>query len=234
MLPNDFPDMQKILIVDDTPEILAGLEVNLARSGFGVLKATRGDEALRLALNENPAVIVLDIMLPKVGGLDVCQELRRRGVYVPIILLSALGSEADRVVGLRLGADDYVTKPFSVMELMARIEAHLRRQERFTHVVDTYECDGFRFDFTHQRCTRHGELIHLSAREFEILRLLIRERGENVSRERILSHAFCCDPHMVTRTVDAHVSRLRRKLGPRSDGEDLIVAVWGDGYKFVG
>ncbi len=226
--------MQRILIVDDSRELLEGLEVNLLREGYAVLKATRGDVALKMAVEQNPTLIVLDVMLPRMSGFDVCRELRRRGIEAPVIMLTARGEEVDRVAGLEIGADDYVTKPFSVRELIARIGAHLRRQAKGNGAPERCSFDDLEIDFDKLQCALSGNAISLTAREFEILRLLIRHRGEVVSRERILTEVCDYDSGATTRTVDTHIARIRRKLEPDAANPRYIMSVYGAGYKFVG
>ena len=226
--------MRKILIVDDSRELLEGLEVNLVGEGYSVLKATRGDAAVKMAVEESPALIVLDVMLPRMNGFDVCRELRRRGIDTPVIMLTARDGEVDRIAGLEIGADDYVTKPFSVRELIARIGAQLRRRARENVAVERYSFGEVDLDFEGQQCTRRGKPVRLTSREFEILKLLVRHRGGVVSRERILTQVCGYDTGATTRTVDTHIARLRRKLERDPARPSYIVSVYGGGYKFVG
>ncbi len=226
--------MPKILIVDDHPETLRGLEVNLKGEGYSVLLATRGEDVLRLTLHENPALILLDVMLPGMNGYDVCRELRRKGIETPIILLTAKSEDLDKVVGFEIGADDYVTKPFSIRELLARIRTRLRRQPPSNSAIGHYVFDGIEIDFDKLRCTCRGEDVKLSAREFDLLKLLIRERGNTVSRNRMLAEACGYDAEVTTRTIDTHISRLRRKLERAGSSPGLIISVYNGGYRFVG
>ena len=225
--------MAKILIVDDEEELRRGLRLNLANEGYEVLESARGDTAISLAMRENPDLIVLDIMLPGKTGLDVCRELREMGMAVPIIMLTAKGEEIDRVVGLELGADDYVTKPFSLRELLARVRANLRRQSRRQESPPRYQFDGVEVDFLGMRATRSGESIVLTSLEFDLLRFLIQHRGEVVTRELLLSRVWGYQEQTLTRTVDTHILKLRQKLEQESGNPRHIITVYGEGYKFV-
>lgn len=225
--------MHRILIVDDNPDILTGLEINLTQEGYEVLKACRGDTGLQTAIQQNPSLIVLDVMLPAMSGLDVCRELRRRGIEVPIILLTARAEEVDKVVGFEIGADDYVTKPFGIRELLARIAARLRRPAGVNSGMHQYRFDSVELDFDRQRATRDGKPVGMTSREFEILRILIQSRGAVVTRERLLNEVCGYDAYCTTRTVDTHVLRLRRKLEDNPATPAHILSVYGAGYKFV-
>jgi two-component system alkaline phosphatase synthesis response regulator PhoP len=227
--------MQKILIVEDEEELLRGLEVNLAKEGYRVVTATTGEMALKIALLETPHLIVLDLMLPGKSGLDVCRELRKSGSDVPIIILTARGEELDRVVGLEVGADDYVTKPFSLSELRARIRAHLRRQPASaTEGLARYRFGDIDIDFEKFRATRHGKPLDLTPKEYDMLRLLIQRRGEVVTRDRMLNEVWGYDAYPVTRTVDTHILKLRQKLEDDPAKPRFILSIYGEGYKFIG
>jgi len=227
--------MYKILVVEDEEDLLRGLEVNLRQEGYEVVRATRGDTAVDLAIRENPHLLVLDLMLPGLSGLDVCRELRRRGFDAPIIMLTAKGGEIDRVVGLEIGADDYVTKPFSVRELLARIRVRLRRQpKRTTEKLARYRFDEVEIDFEKHRASRQGKPVELTSKEYEVLHLLIRCRGDVVSRDRMLDEVWGYETYPTTRTVDNHILKLRQKLEPDPGKPQFILSVYGEGYKFVG
>jgi DNA-binding response OmpR family regulator len=227
--------MHKILIVEDEEDLLRGLEINLTREGYQVLKATRGDVVLALVLKEDPHLILLDVMLPGQNGLDVCRELRRRGVETPIIMFSAKGEEVDRVVGLEVGADDYVTKPFSVRELLARIHARLRREApRDPAGPARYRFAEVDLDFEKFTATRDGKPLDLTPKEFEILRFFIRHPGQALTRERMLNEVWGYDSYPTTRTVDTHILKLRQKLEPDPGKPRYILSIYGEGYKFVG
>jgi two-component system alkaline phosphatase synthesis response regulator PhoP len=227
--------MYKILIVEDEEDLLKGLEINFGKEGYSVLKATRGDAAVNLAIKENPNLIILDVMLPGMSGLDVCRELRRKGIEVPIIMLTAKSEEIDRVVGLEIGADDYVTKPFSVRELLARVRVRLRREPpRRGETIARYRFGDVEIDFEKFRATRKGKPLELTPREFDTLRLLIRCRGEVVTRERMLDEVWGYEVYPTTRTVDTQILKLRQKLEDDPAKPRFILSVYGEGYKFVG
>jgi two-component system alkaline phosphatase synthesis response regulator PhoP len=227
--------MHKILIIEDQEDLLKGLEINLNKEGFQVLKATRGEVGVNLAIKENPHLIILDVMLPGMSGLDVCRELRQKGIDVPIIMLTAKSDEIDRVVGLEIGADDYVTKPFSLRELIARIRARLRRQPpRTTETLARYRFGEVEIDFEKFRATRSGKPLEMTPREYDILRLLIRCRGEVVTRDRMLDEIWGYGVNTTTRTVDNHILKLRQKLEDDPANPQYILTIYGEGYKFVG
>ncbi len=227
--------MHKILIVEDEEDLLRGLEINLSKEGYRVLKATRGEAAVSLAIKENPHLILLDVMLPGISGLDVCRELRRKGVETPIIMLTAKSEEVDRVVGLEIGADDYVTKPFSVRELLARIGARLRRQPpRELAGPPRYRFGNVEIDFEKFQATRKGKPLELTPREYRVLRFLIQHRGEVVTRDRMLTEVWGYETDVTTRTVDTHILKLRQKVEPDPGKPEYILSIYGEGYKFVG
>jgi two-component system alkaline phosphatase synthesis response regulator PhoP len=228
------PAAYKILVVEDEQDLLRGLEINLTREGYRVLKAASGDAGLRLAIKENPHLVVLDVMLPGMNGLDVCRELRQKGFSAPIIMLTAKSEEIDRVVGLEIGADDYVTKPFSVRELLARIRVQLRRQPpRAPEGLAHYRFAEVEIDFQKCCASRKGKPLELTAKEFDLLRLLIRSRGEVVTRDRMLNEVWGYEACPTTRTVDNHILRLRQKLENDPARPEHILSIYGEGYKFV-
>ena len=226
---------QKILIVEDEEDMAKGLELNLKKEGYSVLKASRGDTAVDLALKENPNLILLDVMLPGMNGLDVCRELRKKGVEAPIIMLTAKGEEIDRVLGLEIGADDYVTKPFSLRELMARIGVRLRRHPPgLGEGISKYRFGDVEVDFVKCQASRKGTPFALTHKELDILRLFIRRRGEVVTRDVMLNELWGYDTSSTTRTVDTHIAKLRQKLEPDPANPRYILSVYGEGYKFIG
>jgi DNA-binding response OmpR family regulator len=224
---------QRILIVEDEPDLLRGLELNIEADGYRVLSARRGDEGLEEALRERPDLVLLDVMLPGMNGFEVCRELRRKGFDAPIIILTAKSEEVDRVVGLEIGADDYVTKPFGIRELLARIRVRLRRRApaaaeavlRFGDVV---------VNFDRHEVTRAGARVELTGKELEVLRLLAQNRGRVVTRDRLLEDVWGYEHYPTTRTVDNHILRLRQKLEDDPSDPRFILSVYGEGYKFVG
>jgi two-component system alkaline phosphatase synthesis response regulator PhoP len=225
----------RILIIEDEPDLLRGLALNLKAEGYEALTADRGDAGAEMALRERPDLILLDIMLPGMNGLDVCRELRKRGFDKPIIMLTAKAEEVDRVVGLEVGADDYLTKPFGLRELLARIRARLRRH---TPIPGAEAGARLRFgevevDFQRHEVTRRGNRVELTGKEFEVLRLLARHRGEIVTRDRLLEQVWGFDSYPTTRTVDNHIMRLRQKLEENPPDPRYILSVYGEGYKLV-
>jgi len=226
--------MEKILVVEDEQDLARALEISLKAEGYQVVKVGRGDKAVNLALKEKPHLVILDVMLPGMNGLDVCRQLRRTGFEAPIIMLTARSEEVDRVVGLEIGADDYVTKPFSMRELVARIRARFRRQPQAGEILARYRFDDFEIDFERLRATRQGQPLELTPKEFDILRLLIRCRGEVVTRDRLLNEAWGYEAYPTTRTVDVHILKLRQKIESDPANPKYIVSIYGEGYKFAG
>jgi len=240
--------MKKILVVEDDKNILEGLIDNLTMEGYKVIIARNGKDALNQARDKCPDLIILDIMLPRLSGFEVCKELKLRGVSTPIIILSARAQEADKVLGLELGADDYVTKPFSPRELLVRVKAVLRRTEMAGKIEDAYRFDNITVDFKKfqvlktlpsLRGVEGGEAISnkqveikLTAAEFKILKLLIAGRNTPVSRHKILSEIWTSE-EVTTRTVDTHIWSLREKLEADPANPKRIVTVHRIGYKFV-
>jgi two-component system alkaline phosphatase synthesis response regulator PhoP len=224
--------MARVLVVDDEPEIVRGLSDNLTFEGYQVLAAGDGVSALALAAREAPDLILLDIMMPPPNGWEVCRELRRRGIDVPIIMLSARGEEVDRVLGLELGADDYITKPFSLRELLVRVRAVLRRPGP-RRKAEEFAFGDVRVKLRDRQAFRAGREVPLTRKEFDLLVYLLAHRGEVVSRERLLDEVWGYERFPTTRTVDTHVLRLRRKLEADPDRPRWILTVHGHGYKFV-
>jgi DNA-binding response OmpR family regulator len=227
--------MSKILLIEDENDIAKGIELNLARERHVVLIAARGEDALDLVLRENPDLIVLDVSLPGISGFDVCRELRSHAVKLPIIMLTVCSQEIDKVLGLEIGADDYVTKPFSIRELIARIHVALRKAPpRNQSSVSEYRFDTVHVDFEKYCATRRGRELKFTQKEFELLRYLISHRGEKVTREDMLNHIWGYDAYPTTRTVDNHILKLRQKLEPVPSSPKYILSVYGEGYRFVG
>ena len=218
--------------MDDEPEIVRGLEDNLRFEGYQTVSATNGEDGLALALSDAPDLVLLDIMMPKMSGWDVCRALRGRGVDVPVIMLTARGAEVDRVLGLELGADDYVTKPFSLRELLARVRAVLRRpgpRQKF----EEFAFGDVRIRLRGRQVFRAGREVRLTRKEFDLLVFLVEYRGEVVTRERLLDEVWGYERFPTTRTVDTHVLRLRRKFEADPDRPAWILTVHGQGYKFA-
>ena len=226
--------MSKILIVEDAPSMSAALKDGFEYEGFTVTLTGDGAAGLRLATESSSDLIVLDVMLPKMNGLDLCKEIRRKGGTVPIIMLTARGPEIDKVLGLRLGADDYLTKPFGFMELMARVEALLRRTSGHPAAPDTCTFGDVTADFGKSEVRKKGRILELSSRELRLLQYLVQHRGEVVSRDRLLDAVWDYDAAPITRTVDMHIAKLRKKIEDAPASPRYIVTVHGLGYKFTG
>jgi DNA-binding response OmpR family regulator len=222
----------RVLIVDDEPEIVRGIEDNLRFEGYQTLAATNGETGLALACQEAPDLILLDIMMPRVSGWDVCRELRRRGIDVPVIMLTARAEEADRVRGLELGADDYITKPFSVRELMARVHAVLRRPGPRRKAA-LLAFGDVRIHIQARQVFKGGREVSMTRKEFDLLVYLVEHRGEIVTRERLLDQVWGYERFPTTRTVDTHILRLRRKFEVDPDCPAFILTVHGQGYRFA-
>jgi DNA-binding response OmpR family regulator len=225
--------MTKVLIVEDDPAILRGLADNLKFEKYDVLTATDGEAGYQLQHTQNPDLIVLDLMLPRMTGLELCRKLRTEGQQVPILMLTARGEEADRVVGLDLGADDYVTKPFSVMELLARIRALLRRTNSSKSLPNDLSFGDVEIDFLRYVARRRGKTVEMTRKEFAILRLLGSRTGEVVTRDELLNEVWGIESYPVTRTVDNHIAGLRAKLEADPARPVYIRTVHGVGYQFV-
>jgi DNA-binding response OmpR family regulator len=224
--------MPRVLIVDDEPEIVRGIEDNLRFEGYQTLAATNGETGLALACQEAPDLILLDIMMPRVSGWDVCRELRRRGIDVPVIMLTARAEETDRVRGLELGADDYITKPFSVRELMARVHAVLRRPGPRRKAA-LLAFGDVRIHIQARQVFKGGREVPMTRKEFDLLVYLVEHRGEIVTRERLLDQVWGYERFPTTRTVDTHILRLRRKFEVDPDCPAFILTVHGQGYRFA-
>jgi DNA-binding response OmpR family regulator len=225
--------MSRILVVEDDPAILRGLSDNLRLESYEVVTAADGETGYRLAREAPADLIVLDLMLPRLSGYEVCRKLRSEGVTTPILMLTARGEEADRVLGLDLGADDYVTKPFSIRELLARIRAILRRTQPATALPDEVRFEDVTVDFRSYEASRGGEAVDMTPKEYQLLRLLASRSGEVVTREELLGEVWGYESLPNTRTVDNHVASLRSKLEPDKSGTRHIQTVHGVGYKFV-
>ena len=226
--------LQKILIIEDEQDMVLGLRKNLEWEGFEVVSASDGEAGLTCALNDSHDLILLDIMLPKLSGLDVCRRLRTRGVNTPVIMLTARGQEIDKVLGLEIGADDYVTKPFSIRELLARVRAILRRASRQDTQSDIYRFGDVELNFGRHHAQKAGQALELSAREFGMLKYFVQHRGETVTRDQLLDEVWGYDNFPLTRTVDNHIARLRQKIEENPSEPQHIITVHRIGYKFLG
>jgi two-component system phosphate regulon response regulator PhoB len=222
----------KILVVDDESDVLEIVEFNLKSAGFDVVTAEDGEEALKKARTSNPSLIILDLMLPKVDGLEVCKLLRRETVTagVPIIMLTAKAMEIDRVLGLEIGADDYVTKPFSPRELVLRVKKLLKRQQEEAKPSEHYRIGTLVLDIPRHAVTVQGRPVELTATEFKLLTTLVQRQGRVQSRDQLLQDVWGYERVVDTRTVDTHMRRLREKLGPAAKHLDTVRNV---GYRFI-
>lgn len=225
---------KRILIVEDEPAMVEGLRDNFEYEGYEVISAGDGAAGLARAMSDDPDLIVLDVMMPKMSGLDVCKQLKAERPALPIIMLTARGQEIDKVVGLELGADDYVTKPFSIRELMARVKAVLRRVSAQGSPADLYRFGDIEVNIRSNEVLRAGEPLDLSAKEFALLAYFVSHPGETLSRDRLLEAVWGYENYPNTRTVDTHIVHLRQKLEPNPEDPRFILTVHGTGYKFVG
>lgn len=224
----------KILLVEDEEGLILTLTDRLESEGFAVTSATDGEAGLALALDGHFDLIILDVMLPKKNGFDVCRDLRRKNIETPVLMLTAKGETIDKVLGLKLGADDYLTKPFEVMELLARIEALLRRSPQTTQKsAGSFRFGAVSVDFRRAEVFRENEAVELSALEFKLLQYLIEHRGEVLRRDELLDEVWGYDAMPSTRTVDVHIAWLRQKLEENPRYPSFIQTVHGLGYKFT-
>jgi two-component system alkaline phosphatase synthesis response regulator PhoP len=226
---------RRILLVEDEPSLVLTLTDRLLSEGYQVETAGDGEEGLSKALEGSFDLILLDVMLPRRDGFEVCRELRSRGIQVPVVMLTARGQVVDRVVGLKLGADDYITKPFEMIELLARIEALFRRARTPTsNQTGTYSFADVRVDFRRAEVFKGGEPVPLSALEFKLLAYFIQNRGALLTRDELLDKVWGYDAMPTTRTVDVHVASLRQKLERNPSRPELILTVHRRGYRFAG
>jgi DNA-binding response OmpR family regulator len=226
--------MPRILIVEDDKAMAVALSDGFQYEGHSVSLARDGAQGLKLASETNFDMIILDVMLPKISGLDVCKQLRSEGNRVPIIMLTARGQEIDKVLGLKIGADDYVTKPFSFMELAARVEAVLRRTSSRIEPPDVFRFGDVTLDFKKSVATKGETEIELSPREFRLMRYFIEHRSEVLTRDQLLNHVWGYDSFPLTRTVDTHIAKLRQKIEDSPADPRYIVTIHRAGYKFNG
>jgi len=225
----------RVLLVEDEPGLVLTLTDRLRSEGYHVSSATDGSAGLALATSDTFDVMLLDVMLPGMNGFDLCRELRRRAVTTPIIMLTARGQTADKVTGLKIGADDYLTKPFDLLELLARIEVQLRRTAAVTgKSAAEYRFGDITVNFRKAEVTRNGEALDLSAREFLLLKYLIEHREATLTRDELLNEVWGYHSMPSTRTVDVHVAWLRQKIETNSRHPQYLLTIHGMGYKFVG
>jgi DNA-binding response OmpR family regulator len=228
--------MKRILVIEDEPQMLLGLRDNLELEGYEVQTAGDGEEGLARAGSFAPDLVILDVMLPKKNGFDVCRELRARSNTTPIVMLTARSAETDKVLGLELGADDYVTKPFSITELLARVRAVLRRAtvQKPADPADAVRIGDIEIDFKLHQARRSKTRIEFTAREFDLLRYFVQHIGQVVTREQILNEVWGYEEFPTTRTIDNFVAKLRQKIERAPHAPEHILTIHGSGYKFVG
>lgn len=225
---------RRILVVEDEESLVVTLRDRLASEGYAVETVSDGEAAFETALHGRFDAILLDVALPKKNGFDICRDLRQQRVHTPILMLTARGQVIDRVLGLKLGADDYLTKPFDAAELLARVEALLRRSGTMHSDAAVYSFGDVQVDFRSAAVHREGQPVDLSGLEFKLLRYFVEHRGALVTRDELLEKVWSYNSMPVTRTVDVHVASLRQKLEKSPARPQFIVTVHGLGYKFVG
>lgn len=227
--------METVLIIEDDPSILLGLQKNLKFEGYDVLTASDGERGLELAIDRPPDLIILDIMLPKISGFEICKTLKKNNIQVPIIILSAKDQEIDKIMGLDLGADDYVTKPFSIREMIARINAVMRRKRRFDQqgTAERVKFGKLTLDLKGQVLLKDGEPLETSVREFKLLKFFVENKGKVLDRKEILNKVWGYDYFGTARTIDNFITKLRQKVEDDPDDPKHILTVRGVGYKFM-
>ena len=231
--PSRAPDARHVLVVEDEPRMRVMLTDNLEFEGYRVTAVASGEEAMAAVEHHPFSLLLVDVMLPGISGFEVCERLRQKGAHVPIILLTARTHERDRVRGLDLGADDYVRKPFSVRELLARVRAQVRRDDWHAAGGEEFSFGDVTVHLRQRLVIRAGQRVALSAREFELLRYLIAHRGEVVSRAQLLRDVWGYHQLAVTRTVDNYVAKLRMQLEPEPHDPRFIITVHGSGYQLL-
>ena len=228
---------KKILIVEDDPSMAVALKDGISYEGFEVLYASDGLTGLELARTPDLDMLILDVMLPKMNGLDICKALRSEDIQTPIIMLTARGQEIDKILGLKLGADDYITKPFSFMELLARMECIFRRCNRDQRQAETEKTLSFgnvTIDFRNHKASKDNQDLKMSPREFLLLEFFLSHRGKIVTRDELLDAVWGYESIPFTRTVDAHIAKLRKKIEDDPADPQYLVTVHRMGYKFTG
>ena len=225
---------RKILIVEDNRGIQMSLKDEFESNGYQTMVASNGEEGLRLALEEKPDLIILDIMLPVMDGYEVCKKLRMKGNHIPVIMLTVKNREIDKVLGLELGADDYVTKPFSVAELSARVKTIFRRMEEYSGKTESYTIGQINLDFKKYEASKNGESVIFTPLEFQLLELLVNNKGEVITRDEMLDKVWGENNVVISlRTIDSHIVNIRKKLEKDPAHPKYIINIRGVGYKLV-
>ena len=225
--------MKRILIIEDDPAISKGLTDVLKEEHYEVVTEEDGEKGFKFAQNENIALIILDLMLPSKNGIEICSELRKKGINTPILMLTSKKEEMDKVLGLEVGADDYLTKPFSVRELLARIKALLRRKQELVKDIEEYSFGSVHIDFKKQTALKNNKPIELSTTEFKILKYFIEHEGEVVTRDNLLDKVWGYDVFPTSRTVDNYILSLRKQIEDNPSEPKHLLTVPKAGYKFV-
>jgi len=229
--------MAKILIVEDEKPILKGLTDNLKKEGYEIIGCSDGKKGLQTALAESIDLVMLDLMLPGMNGLDICKEIKKKKIAVPVIMVTAKSKETDKILGLELGADDYITKPFSINEVIARIKAVLRRVEVHSKAkkqkLNAYEFGDVKIDFVQYEAFRGKKKLKFSKREFEIIEYMIKRKGEVITRNDLLDVVWGYESFPTTRTVDNFIARIRKQIEAKPAKPKHILSIRGAGYKFV-
>jgi DNA-binding response OmpR family regulator len=225
--------MKRLIIIEDDPAIREGLEVSFSEAHYEVESESDGERGFQKVKRNPPDIVILDLMLPTKNGEDICRDLRAAGVQTPILMLTSKGSELDKVLGLELGADDYMTKPFSLRELHARIKALLRRSPE-THPVEEIEVNGIWMNTRTREVLRDGSAIDLSTREFDILAYMMQHKNEVITRDMLLDDVWGYEHYPTTRTVDNYILSLRKKIEPEPSHPRYIITMHISGYKFIG
>ena len=225
--------MKRVLIIEDDPAILKGLQTSLKEEHYEILSATEGQKGYEMAKKENVDLIILDIMLPFKNGQEICQDLRKEGINTPILMLTSKKQELDEVLSLELGADDYITKPFSLRKLQARIKALLRRKAELKKEIEEYSFGNVQVDFKKQEATKNNKSLKLSSKEFEILKYFAQHESEVVTRHMLLDDVWGMEVFPTTRTVDNYISTLRKKIEDKPSHPKHLLTIPTAGYKFV-
>lgn len=225
--------MKKILIIEDDPAISKGLEITLTEQHYEVLSESDGERGFRKALRENTDLILLDLMLPSKNGMDICKDLRAAGVEVPILMLTSKKEEMDKVLGLEMGADDYVTKPFSIRELSARVKALLRRKSDLIKDIEEINFGDVLIDFKKHEATKNKISLNLNATEFKIIKYFVQHEGEVISRDQFLDDVWGYDSYPTTRTVDNYILSIRKQIETDPSKPKHLLTIYKSGYKFV-